>query len=76
MIIQIRKRLKTNTKELINVIICCENLILKMLQTLTTEPFVGSSQNDVCITFLIFEALDEMLSTFNNTGVKTTIYGM
>lgn len=74
MLIQIRKCLKTNTKEFINVIICSENLILKeMLQFLTMEPFIGSSQNDVWIKFLIYEAVDEMLSIFNNTTVKTII---
>ena len=77
MLIQIRKRLKTNTQEFINVIICSENVILKeIFQFLTMEPFTGSSQNGVWIKFLIFEALDEMLSTFNNVSIKTIIYGM
>lgn len=75
MLIQIRKCLKTITKEFINVFIFSKNLILKMFHFLTMEPFTGSSQNDIWIKFLIFEALDKMLSTFNNVSVKTMIYG-
>lgn len=77
MLIKIRKCLKTNIKEFINVIICSENLISKdMNQVLNMDPFTSSSQNGVWIKFLIFKALDEMLSTFNNVSVKTIIYGM
>lgn len=52
MLIEIRKCLKTNIKEFINVIICSENLISKdMNQVLIMDPFTGSSQNGVWIKF-------------------------
>lgn len=77
MLIEIRKCVKTNIKEFINVIICSENLISKDTnQFLIMESFTDSSQNGAWIKFLIFEALDELLSTFNNVSVKTIIDGM